>query len=633
MNFPGGTIDFSGCTGGLTVGTPPTEAIWAGTTSNDWTNPTNWVCSQTPSCNINVTIPAGCTNYPILSGSTTFTAKNLTINSGAQLNVVDPNSVLSVCGDFNNNGGILYMVPGANLVMSGDGNQTIAGNLTGGNALGGLKILQGPGATDATVTQSSDIDIKGDFWNASTTKISTFASGANNINLEGNFTVTNPNIFTTSIGGSLQFVGTSATAQTYDNTSADLNTVVINNIGGGVKLITDMTLGTSGIFTPTYGKVDGTTNSKKVIVKNTTLAGSGTGNINSWVWGGFRKYLANNNHNIPVGNMNAWEGMSMNVTSNTSNYIDVSFSNQALGTGFPILEGLNNFVDIVANGGVTPLVDYAAPNSRGVWTVVPNTGSFNYDITLNARNYATYTTTLTVANRTISSMPHNWILSGTYVAPTSTTTTLLTVSRTGMPAISESTDFGIATTVDMPLAIGLIDFSGKKLTRTANLLTWMFGSEIDNDKFEIERYNGTNFESIGSVKSYGYSDINTHYSFTDDKPFNGMNYYRLKIISLNGLVDYSKTITLMNEYESDFSSTFRPNPFTDQTILDLVTPENGDTRIEMYDLVGNKVEDKLVKTQKGYNLVKFETEKLSPGIYFVKVIFGEQEKISRLIKL
>ena len=250
-NFPGGTLDFSGCSGGLSVGLPTTEAVWSGTTSTDWNTASNWVCTAMPTCNVNTTIPSGCTNYPLISGAVTYTTKNITINAGAQLNIVDPLSSLSVCGNFLNNGGSLYMVPGSTILVSGDVNQTIGGNLTGGNAFGGLKILQGPGATAANVTLNNNLDIKGNFWNASTAKISTFISGSNTINLEGNFTVTNPNIFTTTTG-SLNFVGTDiSNQQTYDNTSADLNNVTINNTGVGLRLITDMTLGSSGIFTPT----------------------------------------------------------------------------------------------------------------------------------------------------------------------------------------------------------------------------------------------------------------------------------------------------------------------------------------------------------------------------------------------
>ena len=106
---------------------------------------------------------------------------------------------------------------------------------------------------------------------------------------------------------------------------------------------------------------------------------------------------------------------------------------------------------------------------------------------------------------------------------------------------TESTDFGIATTVDVPLSLSLVEFTGKNLTKTSNILNWTMGSELDGNRFIIERKGSSedNFTQIGSINSYGNSSIFTYYSFVDDKPFDGLNYYRLKMVDVDGKINYS----------------------------------------------------------------------------------------------
>jgi hypothetical protein len=76
---------------GMHIGT---AGKWVGMTSNDWNTQSNWENYEVPASTTNVTIPAGCANYPVLTGSlgvsyagTTYLCDNLTINTGGQLTI------------------------------------------------------------------------------------------------------------------------------------------------------------------------------------------------------------------------------------------------------------------------------------------------------------------------------------------------------------------------------------------------------------------------------------------------------------------------------------------------------------------------------------------------------------------
>ncbi len=67
------------------------------------------------------------------------------------------------------------------------------------------------------------------------------------------------------------------------------------------------------------------------------------------------------------------------------------------------------------------------------------------------------------------------------------------------------------------------------------LLNWSTATEHNNDHFEIERSaDGRNFNVIGKVQAAGNSTEVQDYSFTDEHPDAGMNYYRIVQVDVDG---------------------------------------------------------------------------------------------------
>lgn len=71
-------------------------------------------------------------------------------------------------------------------------------------------------------------------------------------------------------------------------------------------------------------------------------------------------------------------------------------------------------------------------------------------------------------------------------------------------------------------------------------LNWATASEINNDRFEIERSaDGSSFEKIGTVNGNGNSVQTIEYSFKDTTVQRGVYYYRLKQVDFDGRFEYS----------------------------------------------------------------------------------------------
>jgi hypothetical protein len=123
LNYiPSANVDTGGCAYSHT---------WAGTISDDWNNPLNWVpdtgCCGPNSCSINVVIPAGTPFAPritlplVRSGS-------VRINQAAQVTLA-ANSSWNICKNLTGGNSSNASIKGGKVILDGTTNQTISGNL------------------------------------------------------------------------------------------------------------------------------------------------------------------------------------------------------------------------------------------------------------------------------------------------------------------------------------------------------------------------------------------------------------------------------------------------------------------------------------------------------------------------
>jgi hypothetical protein len=140
-------------------------------------------------------------------------------------------------------------------------------------------------------------------------------------------------------------------------------------------------------------------------------------------------------------------------------------------------------------------------------------------------------------------------------------------NNTGVPAIDILSNNRIALgTADMgpyelnsfPLPVQPGNFFATSIGGK-NHLYWTTINERNNSFFEIERSNdASNFTKIGLQSGSMNSNTITHYTFTDNYPQHGMNYYRLKQTDIDGEYSYSKIVSLANHIEGNII--FYPNP-------------------------------------------------------------------------
>jgi hypothetical protein len=539
------------------------SGVWTGAVDDDWYNCKNWADGFVPTITTDVTIPATALNP-------------------ANINYLSP-----LAGP-----GIAYcrniQISGKPLVIEGSINNIleIRGNL----------ILSATGTIDmddgSNATADGIIKLSGD-W-------------TNNLN-ESQFAEGN---------GTVQFVGsTNQNIINFPSVNESFYYMVINNSGGRIILISNVSISIGGSCTFINGIVDAFSNSRDMFYYlNATAVGA---NASSFVEGNVRK-IGDNAFTFPVGK-DPWGYRPIGISTPASqsdvfrsSYVRAS----AMALGPITAPGLNHVsyceywhldrlngvsvVDVIASWdltscGVTSLPDLVIAHFNGIsWDTYGGAGT---------------------AVGTTSSGTVTW------------------------PLVSVFSPFTLGSlTTQNPLPVDLLYFNAHKNDKNSVICNWKTFSEINNDRFEIYTSRNNNgavtWTFAGSVKGHGTTSEENEYHFIDENPAAGKNYYRLKQLDYDGTYTFSDIVVV------DFGNenvpvvfSVSPNPFTESADIYFQTPSAGRMIIEIYDLPGKLISSNEISISKGSASLPLPMNpNVNSGIYFVSIDIDGYRSIHRIIK-
>jgi hypothetical protein len=159
------------------------------------------------------------------------------------------------------------------------------------------------------------------------------------------------------------------------------------------------------------------------------------------------------------------------------------------------------------------------------------------------------------------------------------------------------------------------------LTNNSVLLKWSTSSEEGVSHFEIHRSNdGSNFQKLpGEVNAKGNSTTPTDYTYTDNAPASGANYYRIRQVNLDEQVVMS-TIARAERIDVNFRLKLRPNPLKDRPLyVEYITDEREELRILITDSKGAVLVRSVVNVKVGLNQFQFNVQHFAKGLYFVTI--------------
>lgn len=189
---------------------------------------------------------------------------------------------------------------------------------------------------------------------------------------------------------------------------------------------------------------------------------------------------------------------------------------------------------------------------------------------------------------------------------------------------------GIKDQTSSPLPIELSSLTAVK-SGQSSCIQWTTLTERNNSYFDVERAaDGVNFEAIARVNTLanrGNSTSFLKYSYYDNYPLWGINYYRLKQVDIDASFKHTMVVTVYNnEQISEADFTVYPNPSNGDIFMDVrgVDLTNLQIDLTLMDLSGRELSNKTLSglSENGSQLQLFQG--LQKGYYILKVKTGYQ---------
>lgn len=181
------------------------------------------------------------------------------------------------------------------------------------------------------------------------------------------------------------------------------------------------------------------------------------------------------------------------------------------------------------------------------------------------------------------------------------------------------------------LPVEILSFTGYN-NNGKNYLNWTTVSEINSDFFVVEKsLDGVNFFEIGQVKAAGNSNEALNYQLIDNKPNQGANYYRLRIVDLDGSFEYSNMILIGIQHVFEISNLI-PNPTLGELDVIFSSDFEGKLNYKLYNMAGQLVANQQVSATKGSNTLHLDLSKYARGVYHIVLENNNRQIHKRVVK-
>jgi len=153
------------------------------------------------------------------------------------------------------------------------------------------------------------------------------------------------------------------------------------------------------------------------------------------------------------------------------------------------------------------------------------------------------------------------------------------------------------------------------------VLNWTTATETNNQGFEVERNNGNEFFTVGSVTGHGTTTEIQNYTFTDRNVPVGSYSYRLKQFDFDGRYEYSDPVEIEVIAPAEFALDQNyPNPFNPSTKITFRLAVDSKVSLKVFDLLGQEVMTIINNDlTAGSHQVDFSANNLNSGVYFYKI--------------
>ena len=188
------------------------------------------------------------------------------------------------------------------------------------------------------------------------------------------------------------------------------------------------------------------------------------------------------------------------------------------------------------------------------------------------------------------------------------------------------------------LDIELLEFKGDwNADRSVSELFWSTATEVNSDIIAIERADDLrfDFEEIGALRAAGNSSVTTFYEFDDETiTVEGIYYYRLRMVDLDGTFMYSQPISINATFEDgkqnvEFAA--YPNPVIETLNLEISVERPSEVSGGIYDVVGQLIAPiDITEINRGKTVLPVEVSEIPVGTYLLRIRVDDQVLIQKI---
>jgi len=179
------------------------------------------------------------------------------------------------------------------------------------------------------------------------------------------------------------------------------------------------------------------------------------------------------------------------------------------------------------------------------------------------------------------------------------------------------------------LPVELTEFTGKAVNKTS-LLKWTSVSEINLNVYELQRSrDGASFSAIAVAFAKG--DQKNDYNYIDAHPYDGINYYRLKMIDVDGTFSYSNIVTVRFGEIKSGDVVVAPNPVKANINLQMTGLQQGVYKIEVTNAIGQ------IQLIKKINVLQYNQKEtmqcpsgMTAGIYWLSMYDEKNNRVKSI---
>lgn len=210
-----------------------------------------------------------------------------------------------------------------------------------------------------------------------------------------------------------------------------------------------------------------------------------------------------------------------------------------------------------------------------------------------------------------------------------TDTTIVPVTVNTNAASSAADRFKIVFRQMGPLPVTITSVTAVSKDKS-NLVQWTVANETGIREYETEKSSdGNQFTQIGVTAAI--NQPKGSYSITDNNVSGIINYYRIRIISIDGKASYSQVVKVVNGKQPGSFSVY-PNPITEDIIhLQMNNQPAGKYQVRLYNAAGQVLLSKEINHAEGSSKEDIKCENLPKGVYQLKI--GNSSDSSTIIRV